>query len=332
MILANKETKKRVLEGVLISVILLILISSLVSCHYYRLEKKLDPEDAEFLSKVRYIITKQEEHLFLDLPKEERKKFVEDFWKRRDPDPTTEENEFKMEYFNRIERANELFVSEGRPGWLTDRGRIYILFGPPTERMTYPMGYGPSGPCQEIWYYGGFPVVFLDEFCNGTYRLVTYDLTPLRSINLMYMHELSLAQSRFQQTIRGDSRIFDFKWRVKKELGKDNSLEVMVQVEVPYTSFWFKEEESELITSVKLELELREAGGGIVWQYEKSYPVKTTEEELTKLRGKSFVIEVPFQLNPEKARLFRLNPGKIYAVLTEETSGENLRKVLEFKL
>jgi GWxTD domain-containing protein len=324
--------KKIWLMGLGLSLIIFFLIGVLSSCHYYRLEKKLDPEDAEFLSKVRYIITKQEEHLFLDLPKEERKKFVEDFWKRRDPDPTTEENEFKMEYFNRIERANELFVSEGRPGWLTDRGRIFILFGPPTDRMTYPMGYGPSGPCQEIWYYGGFPVVFLDEFCNGTYRLVTYDLTPLRSINLMYMHELSLAQSRFQQTIRGDSRIFDFKWRVKKEVRKDNSVEGLVWVSIPYTSFWFKEEENELITAVNLRLELREAKGQIVWQHEESYPVKTTEEELSKLRGEAFVIKVPFKLKPEEARYFTRNPGKIYALLREETSGESLRKVLEFRL
>lgn len=327
----NKKIWLRNLLG--FSLIGFFLLTSINSCHYYRLEKKLDPEDAEFLSQVRYIITKQEEHLFLDMPKEERKKFIEEFWKRRDPDPTTEENEFKMEYYNRIERANELFVSEGRPGWLTDRGRIYILFGPPMERMTYPMGYGPDGPCQEIWYYGGFPVVFLDEFCNGTYRLVTYDLTPLRSINLMYMHELSMAQSKFQQTIRGDARIFDFDWQVKKQVKEDGTVEGKILVDIPYTSFWFKQDEEEkLRTSVHLRVELRDAQAKIVWEHEESFPVITTEEELKNFRGQEFEIEMPFFLSSEQTQNLREKPGKIYAILKEETSGDLLRKVLEFRL
>ncbi|HDJ23263.1 MAG: hypothetical protein DRJ06_06950 [Candidatus Aminicenantes bacterium] len=324
---------KRLRNWLALFLIGFFVLGTIHSCHYYRLEKKLDPEDAEFLSKVRYIITKQEEHLFLDMPKEERKEFIEEFWKRRDPDPTTEENEFKLEYYNRIEQANELFVSEGRPGWLTDRGRIYILFGPPMERMTYPMGYGPAGPCQEIWYYGGFPVVFVDEYCNGTYRLVTYDLTPLRTINLRYMHELSMAQSQFQQTIRGDARIFDFKWQVKKKIKDDATVEGVILVDIPYTSFWFKQdEEGKLRTAVHLRVEIRNAQGEIVWEKEKSFPVVTTEEELKNFRGQKLEIEMPLSLTSQQTQLFKAKPGKIYAILKEETSGDLLRKVLEFKL
>ncbi len=81
------------------------------------------------------------------MPPSERKNFREEFWKRRDLDPSTEENEFKMEYFNRIEKANDLFISEGRPGWLTDRGSIYILLGPPMNRLTYPMGIDGYSRC-----------------------------------------------------------------------------------------------------------------------------------------------------------------------------------------
>jgi len=86
---------------------LLFFFSS--SCHFYGLEKKLEPENAEFLDKVRYIITSGERKIFLELPDSEKENFKEEFWKRRDPDPATEENEFKMEYFDRIERSNELF-------------------------------------------------------------------------------------------------------------------------------------------------------------------------------------------------------------------------------
>jgi GWxTD domain-containing protein len=60
----------------------------------------------------------------------EREKFIEQFWERRDPTPSTVENEFKEEHYRRIAFANEHFASDV-PGWKTDRGRIYIVYGPP---------------------------------------------------------------------------------------------------------------------------------------------------------------------------------------------------------
>ena len=145
----------------------------LTSCRLYNLERRLDPENAEFLSKVRYIITRKERKIFLELPDSEKKEFIEEFWKRRDPDPYTPENEFEMEYFDRIEKAGEIFRGEGRPGWMTDRGRIYILFGPPSYREIHHSETSDTsgllrGRCGEIWHYGLFPVVFRDESCNGT--------------------------------------------------------------------------------------------------------------------------------------------------------------------
>ncbi|MGB6866919.1 MAG: GWxTD domain-containing protein, partial [Candidatus Aminicenantaceae bacterium] len=211
------EIRKRA-RTFLLPFITLLFVSWMVvffgSCRYYKLEQKLDPLDKDWHNRVRYIITKEESHIFLDLPDEEREQFIEEFWKRRDPDPNTEENEFQMEYFKRMDEADNLFMSEGKPGWMTDRGRIYILFGPPLDRITYPMGYSASSRCQEVWYYGNFPVVFVDNTCTGTYRLVTYDLSSLRSYNLMYMHELNMAQASAQQTIRGRIEDVSFDWDV----------------------------------------------------------------------------------------------------------------------
>ena len=70
---------------------------------------------------------------------EEREQFIEQFWLRRDPTPDTEENEFKEEHYRRIAYANEHFAS-GIPGWKTDRGRIYITFGPPDEIEAHSSG------------------------------------------------------------------------------------------------------------------------------------------------------------------------------------------------
>src|SRR5204862_6077262 len=75
---------------------------------------------------VTYIITDEERKAWKKLETDdERERFIEEFWRRRDPDPDTDENEFREEYYERIAYTNEHFAS-GIPGWKTDRGRIYI--------------------------------------------------------------------------------------------------------------------------------------------------------------------------------------------------------------
>ncbi len=105
------------------------------------LYKELNPTDRKWLDEdVRYIITDEEREGFLKLSnEEERDAFIEQFWLRRDPTPDTPENEFKEEHYRRIAYANERFAS-GIPGWRTDRGRIYIVFGPADEIDSHPSG------------------------------------------------------------------------------------------------------------------------------------------------------------------------------------------------
>src|SRR5579871_528202 len=89
---------------------------------------------------VAYIITDEERQAFHRLTNDaEREQFIEQFWLRRDPNPDTEENEFKEEHYRRLAYANEHFAS-GVPGWKTDRGIIYIKFGPPDEVDSHPSG------------------------------------------------------------------------------------------------------------------------------------------------------------------------------------------------
>lgn len=326
----SQKRKKHIL--LTFALLFVFAVSSFSSCRMYRLKQKLEPDDKDFLSKVRYIITQKEKKIFLELPDSERDEFKREFWQRRDPNPETEENEFKMEYFNRIENANELFVSESKPGWMTDRGRIYILFGPPTDRITYPMGINASTRCQEIWYYGSFPVVFIDKTCTGDYDLVTYDLSPIRSLNLMYMHELNLAQAQSQQTIkRGAQKIFDFNWRVKKTEVNPEKVEGIVLIDVPYINIWFKENEDGLITTLDVHLELRSPEEEMVWETDRSYTIQINEKNLRGIKGKDYQIEIPFTL---KENLHKLRGGKnkIFAVLENQTGGDKQKKVMDFSL
>ena len=126
---------------------------------------------------VAYIITDQECAAFKSLTTdEEREQFIEQFWLRRDPTPGTVENEFKEEHYRRIAYANEHFASS-IPGWKTDRGRIYIIYGPPDEIESHPAG-GASTYASQQWRYRlisgvGTNVVveFVDRTGKGEYRM-----------------------------------------------------------------------------------------------------------------------------------------------------------------
>ena len=92
-----------------------------------------------------YIISDAERVAFQKLTTdEERKKFIEQFWERRNPAPgagSTEKNAFLQEHYRRIAYANERFrTASGRAGWQTDRGHMYIVYGPPDEIESHPSG------------------------------------------------------------------------------------------------------------------------------------------------------------------------------------------------
>ena len=98
---------------------------------------------------VIYIISDEERKAFKQLSNdEERDQFIEAFWQRRNPNPDSEDNEFKEDHYRRIEYANEHFAA-GVPGWRTDRGRIYIMYGPADEIDSHPSGGTYDRPMEE---------------------------------------------------------------------------------------------------------------------------------------------------------------------------------------
>jgi GWxTD domain-containing protein len=115
-----------------------------------KLQKELATPYKKWLEEeVPYIISDEERAAFLQLQtNEEREQFIEAFWQRRDPTPDTVENEFKEEHYRRIAYTNERFAS-GIPGWRTDRGRIYIIWGKPDEIEAHPTGGNYNRPSNE---------------------------------------------------------------------------------------------------------------------------------------------------------------------------------------
>jgi GWxTD domain-containing protein len=138
---------------------------------------------------VAYIITSEEKKAFNQLKTdEERENFIENFWRRRDPNPDTEENEYREEYYERIAYANEHFAS-GIPGWMTDRGKIYITWGKPDSVESHPSGGAYDRPSYEgggstttypfeVWFYrhldnvgDGVEIEFVDPTGTGEYKI-----------------------------------------------------------------------------------------------------------------------------------------------------------------
>jgi len=137
---------------------------------------------------VRWIITDQEAKTFKSLSNdEERDSFIEQFWQRRNPNPDSNDNEYRDEYYARIAYANEHFAA-GQPGWMTDRGHIYIAYGKPDSIDSHPSGGSYERPMEEgggetstfpfeVWHYrylegigDNIDIEFVDTCMCGEYH------------------------------------------------------------------------------------------------------------------------------------------------------------------
>lgn len=132
-----------------------------------------DQLDDEF-DKAGYIATREEKKVYKSLNFKGKAEFLANFWRRRDPDPSTPENEYKIRYFQLVEYANATFSTKFREGWKTDRGRVLLVYGAPNEIERNPSRVD-SKP-YEIWTYndleGGSIFVFGDLQGFGNYELL----------------------------------------------------------------------------------------------------------------------------------------------------------------
>jgi GWxTD domain-containing protein len=172
---------------------------------------------------VTYIISDEEKKVFKALQTdEERESFIEQFWLRRDPDPRTPDNEFKEEHYRRIAYANERFAS-GIPGWKTDRGRTYIMYGAPAEIEAHPSGgtynreiYEGGGTTStfpfERWRYrhidgigDDIEIEFVDTTMSGEYRMA---MSPDEKDALMMVPGAGLTLSEEMGLTKKENRAY----------------------------------------------------------------------------------------------------------------------------
>src|SRR3989442_7448635 len=207
-------------------------------------------------TEVQYLVSEEDRQVFSKLTREEeRDQFMEEFWRRRDPDPSTPINEFKEEFYRRIAYANENFTA-GAPGWRTDRGRIYIVYGPPNRRDAHPTGGRYQKPPWqggdtittfpfEIWEYNYIPgigdditIEFVDGTSTGSYELET---DPNRK-DVFYWRRGEMPQQRMWE--RAKDSPFERLAVWSKMLGPPpiqfQNLKQVVQTQVHYTALPFK--------------------------------------------------------------------------------------------
>ena len=331
----------RLNNWIVVFIIFLMLVSFFLSIAYTQEKTRSTQKEKEPLSEwskqwleevVPYIITDAEREVFISLPTEaDRGKFIESFWKKRDPNPQTPENEFKIDFYNRIALANKFFGYSGIPGWRTDRGKIYILLGPPSEiqrdmsptQTAYTAFHGPK----EVWNYWGLSnpnlpynmeFVFVDKFGSGNYvlenslRLTDMGSSPFDIDSMHYffddMEYLSEAmRNPFDNLdrLRGiiTTQVTYDRIPIQFDLfflkGDEQRTYVPLTLEVPYSALTHKEIGKELHYSVTAMVDASNKLGQIVFERSKDFAFKHMPADTGALENKAFHMQTSLSLEPD---------------------------------
>lgn len=344
---------------------------------------------------VVYIITPKEREVFLKLQTDrERDIFIEAFWKQRDPTPGTPENEFKEEHYRRLNYANQNFGrGSGKPGWMTDRGRVYIILGPPNNIESYEniMGVYPT----QIWFYygdpryglpAGFNVIFFKKEGTGDYILYSPSDHGPQALIADYLYNAKDARDAYQRLYQLSPNLAEQTLTLipgqKPEPGvidlSSNRLLATImalpqkKVEDAYAEAWFRHKDlieveystnyircdgdlwavrsseghylvhyqvepaklsvvqdgSEYIVRFDLNGRISDEQGRTSYQFEKTFPLKLTREELSEIGRRAVSFQDVFALVPGTytVDLLLKNP------LSKEFSSLSRRLVLPARL
>lgn len=275
--------------------VFLAAVPLVAACASTRGLKELDPKSRDFISKVRYTITSEERKAFLALSPEAREPFIEDFWKRRDPTPVTPENEYRVDYYNRIERSNRLFSGGGSPGWLQDRGRVYITLGPPDTRVTYPRGVTFYGLPTEIWWYGLYTIVFIDEYWNDDYR-ISPDSAGQIAVITRAQTEYNKPQERMAQPGEAHYASAIAGLDVRIEVGDGGSTRFALSI--PNKNIWMKSSGRSFQATLEVTMKVVDGAGAEAWTFSQAFPIDIPEARAKQVLAEDFEAQAVAPLKP----------------------------------
>jgi GWxTD domain-containing protein len=273
----------------------------------------LDPVSKDFYQFTRLIMSKQEKEIFNHLPdKESRQEFIKEFWEKRDPDPETEENEFREQFYDRVEYANQRF-KEGGLGANTDRGRIYIYFGFPDkidESMMHRVPGIRGGILIWTYYRYEFAIRFMDKYGNNQYKFDPYD-------GIYGDIFLAMERAMYGLVREGDElgrKFLDFQADYDREKG-------VLTISLPSKALSFTADEDMLHADFDLTIFVYPRDGGAKVKHEAKQTLIISEDDL--VRQKDVFMQIPLQVNP----------GNFYfdIVIQGDKDNGKARKIFEIK-
>jgi GWxTD domain-containing protein len=302
----------------------------LASCTH-RLPAETDPLDTNFFEVARLIMLEEEIKAYNQLEdKGSRDRFIEEFWRKRDPDPTTDENEFREEFTERIEAANELFgygfgsrgLNTGR-GWNSDQGRVYLVLGPPDRVRHFWREVDPAMRTEvedpqrsqvvdrvqiEEWFYEKYSTPIEFERGMRGWRLGTQ--TPA---------VLSVIQEAKEELLSPESESpLDLSLRLRVFFREDE-----IVLEIPSDRLNFKEEGEYLRASVRVIVDVIFKGEKLE-QCSRTEDFRLTEQEL--FAKYSFRVSLPYTPREKGVYVFELLVEDLMSL-----SGSQFRSRIEHK-
>lgn len=267
-----------------------------------------------FYETARFIMTKEERKLYKHLPDEEaRKTFIEDFWAKRDPNPLTPENENKEDFEERVEYANKWFRDrpDGR-GWDTERGRILLQLGIPSDRRTHvATARGTTYMYKyEVWIYYQYQLqlTFIDRHGTGLFKLTRWPNQLFSALDRAGYMLNKPKSGKLDQSFR-------FTVKFLHQPGQ-------VQITIPVKTISFEEKNASMAAQFDIEIFVYRNYTKID-KVTKTSILDKSKEELLKL--KSIDLTVPFA--PTEKGNYQLD-----VIIKEPTSGTKYRNFYQFKL
>lgn len=298
---------------------------------------------------IRYIITDDERKEFKKLAlTEEKQKFIRWFWARRDPNPDTEQSEFREEFYRRVDYANENFKEKGLKGWETARGMVYIIFGPPENKWEELIPGKGSRPAI-FWLFDQFPsalldpmkpLFFVDIYRNGHYYLFYEQLTRRSRFDLIpssFYHvfkeanekaiknvELKLEDVMAEDIYKDIPELpaIPFQWKVSFEPLALNSCKLNILITINYKDISYYQKESTFNAALSISIRLLQSNGNPFDEVQNEIKVSLTEDEL-KTKAK------------EKLRYdcsFSAPPGEYYIEIELKDIKTGISKIVKKKL
>ena len=294
------------------------------------------------------------------MPPEDRHEFVIDFWKRRNPNPDTEVNVFRNQYYTRLAVADKAFRT-GIPGWMTDRGRIYILLGPPTDVIRKSMGEATvefskgrrelsqdlleegtrTERPTEIWIYNQYPdyfsgplrLVFVDYESNGDYKLTTdVEVKPFSMMSYMQSDSNPIKYQRIGEIEQDESLpqilpFLDYSKSIGKiEKGKNGNYATTCFFEIPFRAINFEQENDHYVYDLELSVESNNMEQGGTFGAKKKIREKLSLENLKKNIKEGHILTEYMMIPLEKGT------NRIYFSLRDNIQQKRLRKLDVIKI